>query len=108
MADIAFSVFFKTDCTVAMVYSSASARLDFVAEWAKNRAANTSPTPVKTTLLSPMIGIDIVYRSFEWPVNGKGINHEKILYFILLAIHNSITVTVAKKPNQFSVRCKIS
>lgn len=80
VADIAFSVFSKIDCKVAMVYSSASARFGFVAEWAKNSAAKTSPTPVKTTLLSPIIGIDIVYRSFVLPVKKieqKGKSWEK-------------------------------
>lgn len=75
MVDIAFNVVLRTDCTVAMVYSSASARLDFVAEWAKNRAANTSPTPVKTTSF-PIIGIDIVYRSFVSPVINTRMNHK--------------------------------
>lgn len=75
MIDIAFNVVFRTDCTVAMVYSSASARLDFVAEWAKNRAANKSPTPVKTTSL-PIIGIDIVYRSFVLPAINKSMRDE--------------------------------
>lgn len=57
--DIACNVFFNTACNVATVYSSASARQDFVAEWARNNAANKSPTPVKT-MSSPISGIGIV------------------------------------------------
>lgn len=65
-ADIAFNVFFNTACNVATVYSSASARLDFVAEWAKNTAANISPTPVNT-ISSPITGILIVCLIFAFP-----------------------------------------
>lgn len=54
--EIPFNVFFRTACNVAMVYSRASQRLGFVVEWAKNKAANKSPTPVKT-MPSPMAGI---------------------------------------------------
>lgn len=43
---------------MATVYSNASARFDFVVEWAKNRAANKSPIPVNT-IPSPIVGINI-------------------------------------------------
>lgn len=46
----------KTACTVAIVDSSASLKLDLVAVCARNRDANKSPTPVNCMPV-PIIGI---------------------------------------------------
>lgn len=66
---MAFSVFFNTACNVATVYSSASLKLDFVVEWAKNTAANKSPTPVNA-MPSPIVGIDMVCLDLISPENN--------------------------------------
>lgn len=49
-----------------MVYSRPSHSDGFVVEWAKNRAANRSPTPVNTIPL-PISGILIVCLVFVVP-----------------------------------------
>lgn len=67
---IEFNVFRRTACTVAIVYSSASAILDLVAEWAKNKAANKSPTPVNMTSV-PITGTEMVCLTFVLPIENK-------------------------------------
>lgn len=68
--DMDFNVFLSTACIVATVYSNASARVDLVVEWAKNRAVNKSPMPVNAISL-PMVGINIECLVFVSPVQIK-------------------------------------
>lgn len=60
----------KTACTVAIVDSSASLKLDLVAVCARNRDANKSPTPVNW-MPAPMTGICRVILCSSVPVKRR-------------------------------------